>query len=159
MNAFNKLLSEFSKLTGLDTEADSDNSCSMETDGGVIITIQYLENTNELAIFAPVTDPDKFAKLDYSVLKTALELSYNGEGIRGNNLGMFHDALILSKKYDAELVNAEKLADILINFSDTAVFVRNALVASIGIDSEESDFNSDFNSGSAAVFNSEALSV
>lgn len=90
MNAFTKLLNEFSKLTGLETEADSDNSCSIETDGGVIITIQYLANTNELVIFAPVTDPDKFDKLDYSVLKTALELSYNGEGVKGNCLGMFH---------------------------------------------------------------------
>ena len=72
---------------------DAQDSCSLETDG-IIVTIQYRRERDDVVLFAPVTEPD--TDLPPETLRTALSLACHGEGTYGNFLGLFDGALILS---------------------------------------------------------------
>ena len=52
MSAFNKLMEEFSAATGVDTVVDGERSCTLEADG-MLVTLQYLEDADEVVLFAP----------------------------------------------------------------------------------------------------------
>ncbi len=127
MTIFESLINDFAKATGLNLEIDADNSCALETDG-LIIVIQYRQKSDDLVIFAPVTDPDRISVLSKELLSLALELSYNGEETGGNYLGLNKGVLILSRTVPLENLDHNKLADILLAFSDRALYVRERLL-------------------------------
>ena len=126
MTPFESLIGEFSKETGLPLEADAGESCSLETDG-LVVTLQYRRERGDVAIFAPVSEPG--ADLPSETFRTALMLACNGEGTRGNFLGLFGDALILSAFVPFEGLTAATLGDRVLAFADAALAVRAALAA------------------------------
>lgn len=126
MTPFESLIGEFSKETGLPLEADAGESCSLETDG-LVVTLQYRRERGDVAIFAPVSEPG--ADLPSETFRTALTLACNGEGTRGNFLGLFGDALILSAFVPFEGLTAATLGDRVLAFADAALAVRAALAA------------------------------
>ena len=126
MTPFESLIGEFSKETGLPLEADAGESCSLETDG-LVVTLQYRRERGDVAIFAPVSEPG--ADLPSETFRTALTLACNGEGTRGNFLGLFGDALILSAFVPFEGLTAATLGDRVLAFADAALAVRDALAA------------------------------
>ncbi len=124
---FNRLLADFAALTGLEAAPDEKDSCTLETDG-LAITIKYRQDTDDVIIFAPVTDPEIFETLEPQVLSTALKLAYNGAGTRGNHIGLSEgDELILSRILESADLDGEKLFHQLLNFADAASYVRNTL--------------------------------
>ena len=126
MTPFESLIGEFSKETGLSLKADAGESCSLETDG-LVVTLQYRRERGDVAIFAPVSEPG--ADLPAETFRTALTLACNGEGTRGNFLGLFGDALILSAFVPFEGLTAATLGDRVLAFADAALAVRAALAA------------------------------
>ena len=126
MTPFESLIGEFSKETGLPLEVDAGESCSLETDG-LVVTLQYRRERGDVAIFAPVSEPG--ADLPSETFRTALTLACNGEGTRGNFLGLFGDALILSAFVPFEGLTAATLGDRVLAFADAALAVRAALAA------------------------------
>ena len=126
MTPFESLIGEFSKETGLPLEADAGESCSLETDG-LVVTLQYRRERGDVALFAPVSEPG--ADLPSETFRTALTLACNGEGTRGNFLGLFGDALILSAFVPFEGLTAATLGDRVLAFADAALAVRAALAA------------------------------
>ena len=126
MTPFESLIGEFSKETGLPLEVDAGESCSLETDG-LVVTLQYRRERGDVAIFAPVSEPG--ADLPSETFRTALTLACNGEGTRGNFLGLFGDALILSAFVPFEGLTAAMLGDRVLAFADAAHAVRDALAA------------------------------
>ncbi len=129
MTLFEDLIANFKQATGLPLELDAKDSCALETDG-LIIVLQYRREQDDMVIFAPVTDPDQIAELSTEVLTTALALSYQGEGTGGNFLGLFEDSLILSRSVSLAGLDAEKLAELVLSFSEQAIYVRDMLLAS-----------------------------
>ena len=93
MTQFESLISELAAASGLALQVDAQDSCSLETDG-IIVTIQYRRERDDVVLFAPVTEPD--TDLPPETLRTALSLACHGEGTYGNFLGLFDGALILS---------------------------------------------------------------
>ncbi len=126
MTPFESLIGEFSKETGLSLKADAGESCSLETDG-LVVTLQYRRERGDVAIFAPVSEPD--ADLPPETLRTALTLACNGKGTRGNFLGLFDDTLLLSAFVPFEGLTAAALGDRVLAFADAALAVRTALAA------------------------------
>ena len=126
MTPFESLIAEFAKKTGLPLEADAQESCSLETED-LVITLQYRRERDDVAIFAPVSEPG--ADLPSETFRTALTLACNGEGTRGNFLGLFGDALILSAFVPFEGLTAATLGDRVLAFADAALAVRAALAA------------------------------
>ncbi|WP_295364524.1 type III secretion system chaperone [uncultured Succinivibrio sp.] len=128
MSVFNKLISELAELSGLPLEVDNNNSCTLESDA-LIITLQYRNASNDIVIFAPVTDPDSYSDLNESVMRKALELSFNGIGTEGNYLGIFDNDLILSSYINPRELSAENLAECIFAFKQNALFIRESLVS------------------------------
>ncbi len=126
MTQFAKLIQQLSKATGLKLELDEFNSCSLENDG-IIVTVQYLAVTDEVTVFAPVTDPDEVSELGESVLKSALSLSYNGIKTSGNFLGMFDDSLLLSNHFQIKSMSIDEFAGKIITFTTAAFLVRDVI--------------------------------
>ena len=126
MTPFESLISAFAKETGLPLEVDARESCSLETDG-LVVTLQYRRERGDVAIFAPVSEPD--ADLPPETFRTALTLACNGKGTRGNFLGLFDDTLLLSAFVPFEGLTAAALGDRVLAFADAALAVRTALAA------------------------------
>ena len=93
MTPFESLIAEFAKKTGLPLEADTQESCSLETED-LVITLQYRRERDDVVLFAPVSEPGE--ELPPETLRAALELACNGKGTRGNYLGLFAGTLLLS---------------------------------------------------------------
>ena len=155
MTIFESLINDFAKATGLKIEIDEGNSCALETDG-LIVVIQYRQKRDDLVIFAPVTDPDRVSLLSKELLTRALALSFNGEETGGNYLGLSEGSLILSRVVPIENLDHNKLATILLSFSESALYVRDRL-------SDSSQDFTDENLSDESVFQSleenHALSV
>ncbi len=126
MTPFESLIATFAKETGLPLEVDERESCSLETDG-LVVTMQYRRERDDITLFAPVTEPD--APLPTETLRAALALACNGEGTRGNFLGLFKDTLLLSTIVPFEGLTASSLGDRILAFADAALAVRAELAA------------------------------
>lgn len=123
MNSFESLIADFSAQTGLNLVPDERQGCFLENEG-IVITIQYLQEADEVVIFAPVTDPDSGTTLTKAMYEKALSLSYDGRGTSGASLGLFDDNLILSVHLPMEGLDASALGTKLLAFTDAAVSVR-----------------------------------
>ena len=137
MNAFEKLIADFSSKTGLGLVPDERQGCLLETEG-IIITIQYRQGEDDIVIFAPVTDPDSGVALTKTMCEKALSLSYNGKGTNGATLGLFDGNLILSVHLPMQGLNAEALGDKLMTFADAAVSTRAEIAAAANASEAES---------------------
>jgi len=126
MSPFESLIHDFAASTGLPLEIDAQDACTLETDG-LFVTIQYRRDRDDVALFSSVSDPG--AALPPETLRTALGLACNGAGTRGNFLGLFDGALLLSTFLPMEGLTAESLAPRILAFADAAVAVREALAA------------------------------
>lgn len=130
MNSFESLMADFSAKTGLDLVPDERQGCFLENEG-IVITIQYRQEADEIVIFAPVTDPDSGTAPTKAMYEKALSLSYDGKGTSGASLGLFDGNLILSVHLPMEGLDASALGTKLLAFSDAAVSAR-AEIASAG---------------------------
>ena len=54
---FTRLLADLAALTGLEAAPNENDSCTMETDG-LAITVKYRQDTDDVIMFVPVTDPE-----------------------------------------------------------------------------------------------------
>lgn len=131
MTIFDKLLADFAAMTGLEVAADAQNSCQLETDG-LIITLQYRSEADDLVIFAPVTDSEEPGGLSAAQCKKALSLAFDGKGTSGASLGMFNDELVISVHLPMSGLDAETLGVRLTAFTDAAVSVRAEIAAMAG---------------------------
>ena len=131
MTVFDKLLADFAAMTGLEVSADPQNSCQLETDG-LIITLQYRSDADDLVIFAPVTDPDENGELAPSQYKKALSLAFDGKGTSGASLGLFDGQLVLSVHLPMNALDAETLGVRLTAFTDAAISVKAEIAAVAG---------------------------
>ncbi len=146
MTPFESLISELAAATGLPLQIDARESCSLETDGA-ILTLQHRREFDDVVIYAPVTEPGE--PLTPETLRAALSLAFNGQGTRGNFLGLVEDALLLSTSIPMEGLSAEALGGRLLAFVDAALVVRDALesapappapAAMVADQSESADF-------------------
>ena len=128
MTLFEALVSELAAATGLPLEPDARDACSLETDG-LIVTLQYRREHDEVALFAPVTEPG--VDLPPETLRKALTLACNGAGTRGAYLGLFDGVLLLSTFTPLEGLTAETLAGRILALADTALAVRESLAGSV----------------------------
>ncbi len=119
MKPFEALMKGFTEATGLPMQISVDDSCSLETEG-MIITMQYRQESDDIVIFAPVMTPDEDETLPNGVLRKALELSYNGKGTHGAFLGLFEGALVLSFTISTHGLNVDILCAHIIAFTETA---------------------------------------
>lgn len=88
MSAFNKLMEEFSAATGVDTVVDGERSCTLEADG-MLVTLQCLEDADEVVLFAPAWQPEAEGALPSSAtMRAALELGYDGKETGGAHIGL-----------------------------------------------------------------------
>ena len=127
MSQFTDLIAQLGEKTGLPLEVDEHNSCALEYED-LIICLQYREASEDIVIFAPVTDPDKVAVLSEEVLRAALKLAYNGVGTSRNFLGLFQESLILSNYIELNDLTPELLAVKLQAFAQAAVAVRAGIL-------------------------------
>ena len=118
-------------MTGLEVAADAQGACQLETDG-VLITLQYRSEANDVVIFAPVTDSEANGELTPAQCKKALALAYDGKGTSGAALGMFDGELVLSVHLPMTGLDAEALGVRLAAFADAAVSVRAEIAAASG---------------------------
>ena len=128
MTDFERLLAEFSAETGLEATADAKGACSFETDG-LIITLQYRSEADDIVIFAPLSDPDAAEGPTPQMLRRALELSYDGKSTGGAFLGLFDGQLVLSSHVPMQDLDANALAAKLSAFADTALAARAEIFA------------------------------
>ena len=131
MTPFESLIAEFAKKTGLPLEADTQESCSLETED-LVITLQYRRERDDVVLFAPVSEPpvsEPGEELPPETLRAALELACNGKGTRGNYLGLFAGTLLLSRFMPFDGLTADALGDRVLAFSAAALAVRDALAA------------------------------
>jgi hypothetical protein len=84
MNVFEKLMSEFATMTALEIAPDSNDSCTLESNG-VVITIQYRSEADDVVIFAPLAIPEN-GSYSRSAYEKALALAYDGQGTGGSFL-------------------------------------------------------------------------
>ena len=126
MTPFESLIGGFSKETGLPLEVDGLESCSLETEG-LVITLQYRRERDDVALFAPVSEPGE--ELPPETLRAALELACNGKSTRGNYLGLFAGTLLLSGFMPFDGLPADALGYRVLAFADAALAVRAALAA------------------------------
>lgn len=127
MYNFTSLIQALSEYTGLPLEVNEKTSVYLEYNE-FILTLQYRPTNNDIVLFTPVTDPDKIANLNETILRNALRLSYNGEGTNGYFLGIFKESLIMSTVMSIKDLTAEDLATQLVRFANTAVSVSNNLI-------------------------------
>ena len=118
MSVFEKLISEFATMTGLEIAPDVNESCTLESNG-VIITIQYRSDADDVVIFAPLAIPEN-GSYSRSAYEKALSLAYDGQGTGGAFLGLFDGALILSLHLPVEGLDAPTLGVRLTAFADAA---------------------------------------
>lgn len=128
MNAFESLIADFSKMTGLPLSPDERGGCALETDG-IFITIQYRAAADDVVIFAPVTDPEAAERPSKAMLEKALSLAHDGKFTAGATLGLFDGELILSVPLPMEGLDAESFGVKLAAFADAAVSVRAEIAA------------------------------
>ena len=126
MTPFESLIAEFAKKTGLPLKVDGLESCSLETEG-LVITLQYRRERDDVALFAPVSEPGE--ELPPETFRAALELACNGKGTRGNYLGLFAGTFLLSRFIPFDGLTADALGDRVLAFSAAALAVRAALAA------------------------------
>ena len=125
---FKDLVAKLSEESGLDLEPDIYDTCMLERDG-IVISFKYQQESDDIAIFAPVTDPDKIIRLNESALRMALSLCYNGVGTGGGFIGLFEENLVLTRYVPLKDLSVEKFAAILNAFGETAYDVHNAIIA------------------------------
>ena len=130
MNPFEPLIADFAKMTGLPLSPDERNGCVLETDG-IFITIQYRAAADDVAIFAPVTDPEAAERPSKAMLEKALSLAYDGRFTAGATLGLFDGDLILSVHLPMQGLDAESLGVKLTAFADAAVSVKAEIEAAM----------------------------
>ena len=127
MSAFNKLMEEFAAATGVDAVVDNEGSCTLEADG-LLFTLQYLEETDEVVLFAPVWQPEAEGMPPPSAtMRTALELGYDGKETGGAHIGLFADSLVLSIHLPMAGLDGEKLGVRITAFFDVATGIAAAL--------------------------------
>ena len=119
MTSFQQLLSEFAEATGLALVPDARDACTLEA-GDLVLTVQYLRESGEIAFFAPVAEAEADGSFPPPVLRKALELAYDGRKTGGAFLGLFSDALVLSIRLPAEHMDAPEFAVRLTAFADAA---------------------------------------
>lgn len=124
---FGALIGEFAHETGLGLEIDDKGSCSVIT-GETVVTIQYRGETDDVALFSAVTAPDD--AMSPAVMRKALELACHGQGTRGNFLGLFGDAIVVSRFMPMEGLTAKTLGATLVAFADAAAEIADALSVS-----------------------------
>ena len=144
MNAFEKLMADFSALSGLDLVPDERQGCFLDAEG-IPITLQYRQDVDELVVFAPVTDAESGVSPTKEMYEKALSLAYDGRGTGGAMLGLFDNNLILSVHLPMQGMDAKSLGVKLTAFADTALSARAeiAAVAAGGAYSRGADFASD----------------
>ena len=128
MNTFESLVADFAKMTGLPLSPDERGGCALETDG-LVITIQYRAEADDIVIFAPVTDPEAPERPTKAMLEKALALAHDGTYTAGATLGLFDGELILSVHIPIQGLDAETLGAKLSAFADAAVSVRAEIAA------------------------------
>jgi hypothetical protein len=128
MTSFQQLLSEFAEATGLALVPDAQDACSLEA-GDLVLTVQYLRESGEIAFFAPVAEAEADGSFPPPVLRKALELAYDGRKTGGAFLGLFSDALILSLRLPAEHMDARDFAVRLTAFAEAAEGLAAELAA------------------------------
>lgn len=133
MNSFESLIADFSAKTGLNLVPDERQGCFLETDG-LIVTIQYRQEADDVVIFAPVTDPDSGTTLTKAMYEKALSLSYDGKGTSGASLGLVAGNLILSVHLPMQGLDADSFGVKLSLFADAAVSVRAEIAAAAAAD-------------------------
>ena len=121
---FGALIGEFAHETGLGLEIDDKGSCSVIT-GGTVVTMQYREETDDVALFSAVTAPED--AISPAVMRKALELACHGQGTHGNFLGLFGDAIVVSRFMPMEGLTAKTLGATLVAFADAAAEIEDAL--------------------------------
>ena len=137
MTSFESLIADFSQKTGLGLVPDERAGCILETDG-IFITLQHRAESDDVVVFAPVTDPEAAARPTRAMLERALSLAYDGRGTYGAFLGLFDGELILSVHLPMQGLDAETLAARLTAFADAAVSVR-AEVAAAAVGGEDGE--------------------
>lgn len=135
MNAFDKLIADFAEMTGLGIAPDDRQGCILEAEG-MLITIQYRQNADEVVIFVPVTDAEAEVPLTKEMYAKALSLSYDGKGTGGASLGLFDGNLILSTHIPMQGLDAESFGAKLSAFTDTAISTRAEIAAANATESE-----------------------
>ena len=95
-------------MTGLPLSPDERGGCALETDG-LVITIQYRAEADDIVIFAPVTDPEAPERPTKAMLEKALALAHYGTYTAGATLGLFDGELILSVHLPMQGLDAETL--------------------------------------------------
>lgn len=128
MSVFTSIVKELSELMELSLEVDANDSCSLEF-GDLIITLQYRQMEDDIAIFSVVTDPDKTFSLSDSVLRAALSLSYNGTGTGMNFLGLLNESLVLTNYISIEGITSDVLLQKIYSFSQSAQNVHDSLIS------------------------------
>ena len=121
---FRTLIEEFAHETGLGLEIDDKGSCSVIT-GETVVTIQYREETDDVALFSAVTAPEDV--MPPAVMRKALELACHGKGTHGNYLGLFGDTIVVSRFMPMDGLTTKALGATLVAFADTAAEIADAL--------------------------------
>lgn len=148
MNAFESLIADFSKMTGLPLAPDERGGCALETDG-IFITIQYRAAADDVVIFAPVTDPEAAERPSKAMLEKALSLANDGKFTAGATLGLFDGELILSVHLPMEGLDAESFGVKLAAFADAAVSVRAEIAAATAADGGDDGENGGYDADGA----------
>lgn len=138
MNLFKKIIAGFSAMTGLRLVPDEGQNYFLETDG-IIITIQYSQDTDEIVISAPVMDADTGVTPTKAMYEKALSLSYDSKGTFGASLGLFDNKLILSIRLPMQDMDASDFGVKLSAFADAAVSARAEIAAAGNVDTEGND--------------------
>lgn len=132
MNQFESLIADFAKMTGLPLSPDERGGCALEADG-LVITIQYRAEADDIVIFAPVTDPEAPERPTKAMLEKALALAHDGTYTAGATLGLFDGELILSVRLPMQGLDAETLGVKLSAFADAAISVRAEIAAAVDV--------------------------
>ena len=119
-------------MTGLPLSPDERGGCALETDG-LVITIQYRAEVDDIVIFAPVTDPEAPERPTKAMLEKALTLAHDGTYTAGATLGLFDGELILSVHLPMQGLDAETLGAKLSAFADAAISVRAEIAAAVDV--------------------------
>lgn len=130
MSLFTSLIKDLSELMELDIEVSANESCSLEF-GDMIITLQYRQEQDDIAIFSVVTDPEKISTLSDTVLRAALSLSYNGTGTGFNFIGLVNENLVLTNYIQIEGITSEELLQRIYSFSQSAQNVHDSLISMV----------------------------
>jgi len=148
MNAFESLIADFAKMTGLPLSPDERGGCALETDG-IFITIQCRAAADDVVIFAPVTDPEAAERPSKAMLEKALSLAHEGKGTSGATLGLFNGELILSVHLPMQGLDAESFGVKLSAFADAAVSVKAEIAAAMAAGGREVETGGDGADGAA----------